>query len=62
MNTDDIAELPSGVTVRSVEEDGYELRIVAPDADALMWRLHDVVGMVQTGQFEDHLARLDPSS
>jgi len=62
MNTDDPVELPPGVTVRSVEAGGYELRIVAADADALMWRLHDVVGMIQTGQFEDHLTRLDPAS
>jgi hypothetical protein len=54
----DLDKLPDGVTVESRSGGGFVLRIEAPDADALMWRLHDVVGMIQTGAFEDRLDAL----
>ncbi len=48
-------DLPEGVCLRRTPDGDYELRIVAPDADALLWRLHDVVEMVQYGALQARL-------
>ncbi len=49
------SSLPDGVTLTRTEAGDYELRILAPDADELIWRLHDLVTMIQNGQFDEHL-------
>lgn len=59
MHFDDAIEPPEGVSVHACEGGGYELRIVGADANALIWRLHDVVGMIQDGRFEAYLERTD---
>ena len=59
MSADDPPKLPLGASVQARAEGGYELRIVAPDADELIWRLHDVVLTIQTGTFEAVLQSLD---
>ncbi|MBN1342822.1 MAG: hypothetical protein JXQ73_09100 [Phycisphaerae bacterium] len=52
----DPVDLPEGVTL-TTRPTGLELTIVAPDADELIWRLHDLVAQIQDGAFQDYLDR-----
>lgn len=52
MNTGDATRLPEGITLRRGRRGGYELRLTAQDLDELVWRLHDLVTMIQDGRFE----------
>jgi hypothetical protein len=55
-------QLPEGVSLNRSDGGGYELRITAPDGDELVWRLHDLVAMIQDGRFDEMLDRADPPS
>jgi hypothetical protein len=52
-------DLPEGITLQRTGAGGYELRIAAPDAEELVWRLHDLVEMVQSGHFDQVLDQLE---
>lgn len=58
MDSDQAITLPEGVTIHYAPDGSCELRVAAPDRNELLWRVHDVVLMIQNGDLEDYLDAL----